>query len=151
MHEKVRDGCRFRRARVTGHCGGIEFGGIGVETRARLNQVAHHQADQQRNRGDDFEIEQGLAADAPHLFQVSHASNAGHDGAKDDQRDDHGDDADKGVPERLHGDGRVRPLPAQNDADRYADEHLAPESSIEGLFAGIRAAGCRFSIMHSHS
>ena len=56
-------------------------------------------------RGYDFKVEQRFAADAADLLHVLHPGDAGDHGAEDHQRDDHGDQADERVAQRLHGDG----------------------------------------------
>ena len=52
-----------------------------------LSTLHDDQADDEREGGDDFEIEQRLAADAPELLQVAHRGDAVDHGAEDDRRD----------------------------------------------------------------
>ena len=56
----------------------------------------------ERERGHDLEVEQRLEADAADLLHVLHAGDAVHDRAEDDRRDEHLDQLDEGVAERLH-------------------------------------------------
>ena len=53
-------------------------------------------------RADDLEVEQRQAAGLADLLHVLHAGDADHDGAEDDRRDDHLDQLDEAVAERLH-------------------------------------------------
>ena len=80
--------------------------GIDVEARARPEHVDDGEADHQRDRRDDFEVEQGLAADAADLLHVAGAGDAEDDGAEDDRADQHLDERDEAVAERLQLHGR---------------------------------------------
>ena len=88
-----------------------------------LQHVHDDESDDERERGDDFKIEQRLAADAPELLQVAHRGDAMHDGAEDDRRDDHLHELDEAVAERLQrrlpisGVGKEMP---DDDAERDA-------------------------------
>ena len=70
---------------VVGDGVGVERRRVGVEARARLEHVGDDQADGERERRDDLEIEQRLAADAADLLHVPGAGNAEDDGAEDDR------------------------------------------------------------------
>ena len=76
--------------------------GIDVHAGAGLHDVDDDEADDQRERRDDLEIEQRLEADAADLLHVVHAGDAVHDRAEDDRRDQHLDQLDEAVAERLH-------------------------------------------------
>ena len=51
-----------------------------------LSTCGDDQADDERERRDDLEVEQRLAADAADLLHVLHAGDAGDDGTEDDRR-----------------------------------------------------------------
>ena len=84
---------------------GVESGGIYVQATAGMHEVADDKSDEQRKSGDNFEIQQYFAADAADFFHVLHAGDTRDYGAKDDQRNDHRDQTNETVSERLHGDG----------------------------------------------
>jgi hypothetical protein len=150
MHQKVGNGLGLCRTGVVRYGLRVQRGWIGIKARSGLDQISDYQANQQRNRGDHFEVEQRLAAYTAYLLHVSHTGDTGNDGAKDHQLDYHGDHAYEGGAEGLHGDRRTLPQIAENDSDRYTDEDLAPESSVEGFLA-IRFAACCFDgIIYGH-
>jgi hypothetical protein len=98
----VRDHTLFFRARdISGNRLRVEGRGIDVEAGARVQQLADDEADRQRQRGHDLEVEQCLHADPPDLRQVAHGSDAVHDGAEDHRRDHHLDELDEPIAERL--------------------------------------------------
>ena len=59
------------------------------------------QADDQRDGGDDLEVDEGLDRDAPDLAQIAHAGDAVRDRAEDDQPDHHLDQVDEDVAQRV--------------------------------------------------
>jgi hypothetical protein len=54
-------------------------------------------ARKQRECGNDLEIDKRLDSDAANLSKISHGSDALHDDAKDDRRDHHSNERDKGI------------------------------------------------------
>ena len=106
LQEEVGHGLRLRLTRVAGHGGGIARRRNRIEPGARLRKRAHQEADDQRDAGKDFKVEERLAADAADLLDAIHAGNAGRDGAEDHQRDHHRDQPDEAVTERSHRHGR---------------------------------------------
>lgn len=117
LTDETGDGCR------------IEGLHINVETRARMQRMGGEQADQQRDAGHHFEIQQRLAADPTHLFHVVHAGDPGDHGAEDDRADDHLDQLDKTVAQRLEIDADLRPVMPDHNAHRDGDKHLHIEGS----------------------
>jgi hypothetical protein len=91
-----------------------------------MQQIAHEHANEKSQRGHDLKIEQGLAADPADFLQILHAGDARDDGAENDDRDHHGDQADEAIAERLHLDRGRRPEVAVEDREGYPDQHLAP-------------------------
>src|SRR6266480_2192641 len=71
-------------------------GGVDIEAATGMHQVTDNESDQKRKCRDKFEIQQSLTADTADFLHVFHARNPGDQGAEDDQRDDHGDQANKG-------------------------------------------------------
>ena len=83
------------------------------------------EADDQREGGDDLEVEQRLGADAADLLHVADAGDAGDDGAEDDRGDHHLDQLDEAIAQRLHGGACGRGDDAQEDPE--SDRHQDPE------------------------
>ena len=93
--------------------------------------------DDQRKRGHDLEIDQRLHADAADLLHVLHAGDAVHDGAEDDRRDEHLDQLDEPVAERLHRLAELRVEMTQQDAEHDRGKHLHIEMRVKRLVRGI--------------
>ncbi|MNF77576.1 hypothetical protein D3C84_597260 [compost metagenome] len=106
---------------------------INVEPRARMQRMRRQQADQQRKAGDDFEVQQRLATDPADLFHVVHAGDSRDHCAEDDRADDHLDQLDETVTQRLEVDADLRPEMADHNAQRDGDEHLHVEGSQQFL------------------
>ncbi len=68
-----------------------------IRAHARLQHVAEHKAEQDRDRGDHLEVDQRLQADAPERFAVSHASDPDHHAGEYDRHDNHLDQLDEDV------------------------------------------------------
>jgi hypothetical protein len=105
VHEKIGHTLRLCLARILRDSLGIQRGHVHVETAARLYDVAHHHAHQQRQSGNDLKVQERLSANPADFLQILHAGDAGNDGAKDDQRDNHRDQLDERVAQRFHGNG----------------------------------------------
>src|SRR3712207_2713629 len=74
-----------------------------------------------------LEVDQRLDADPPDLLHVLHAGDAVHHRAEDDGRDQHLDQLDEGVAERLHLRPDLGPEVAEQDADHDGGQHLDVE------------------------
>jgi hypothetical protein len=70
-----------------------------------------------------------------------------HDGAKDDWSNDHLDELDEGVPERLHLRAKLRIKMAECDADHDGRQHLHIEALVKRL--AVRCS-CRHHFCVSH-
>jgi hypothetical protein len=88
------------------------------------HKVDDHEADDQRDRGHDLEVDQRLQADPADLLHVLHAGDAVHHGAEDDRRDQHLDQLDEGVAERLHLRPELRVEVSEEDAGQDGGQHL---------------------------
>ena len=108
---------------------------VGIDTRARAQQIGHRQADDQRQCRNPFEVQEGLEPDAAHLLHVTHPGNSDDHGGEDDRRDHHLDQLHEGVAERLHLLGQGRIHNAQCDADQDGGKHLNVQVSVERLSA----------------
>jgi hypothetical protein len=110
---------------------GIDRGGIDIETCAWLHQMRGEQADDQRKRRHHLEIDQGLAADATDLAQILHAGDAGDHRTENDRSDQHANQFDEAVAQRLHRHAEFRIEMAEQDADRYGDQDLHIKNAVE--------------------
>ena len=117
---------------------GIDGLRIHVHADAGLQIIDDHQPDHEGEGGDDLEIDERLEADASDLLQVFHAGDAVHDGAEDDRRDQHLDQLDEAVAERLHLLADLRIEMPEQDADDDRGDHLDVE-----MHAGRPARGGR--------
>jgi hypothetical protein len=123
---------------------GIDRPGIHVHADAGLKDIDHDQANDQRKRGDDLEINQRLQPDAADLLQILHAGDAVHDGAEDDWGDEHLDQLDEPVAERLHCLAEMRVEMAEQDTEHDRGEHLHVEMCVKRLVRDIgRHRTCR--------
>ena len=96
-----------------------------------LEQVHRNQPDDERDRGQHFEIDQRLKRDAADLGHIGHAGDAVDDSAKNDRRDKDADRLDEGAPERLHTGADVRVLRAERDTRHHRHQYQKPELQIE--------------------
>jgi hypothetical protein len=59
---------------------------------------------------------------------VLHSRDAG-DRAEDEHGDDHRDQPNEGIAQRLHGDGATRAQIPERDSNRHSDENLHPRDA----------------------
>src|SRR6516225_8626683 len=124
VYEKVRDALRFGLSRIICHSPCVQSSGIDIEAATGLHYVTDRESDQKRKCRDNFEIQKGLTADTADLLHVFHARNPGDQGAEDDQRNNHGDQANKRVAERLHRHSFRRADVAEEDGHSDAEQYL---------------------------
>ena len=131
-----------RPSRVGGDRLGVERAGIDVHAGAGLPQIDDDQPDDQGHRGHDLEVDQRLDADPADLLHVLHAGDAVDDGAEDDRRDQHLDQLDERIAERLH---LLRRSPGRSArAARRARWRTGPgrrDAGTRALVRGPRAGG----------
>ena len=109
--------------------------GLTVEAAARLHKKPDHQSNDQRQCGHDFKVDERFAADASYFLHVFHAGNARHHGAKNDQRNDHGDQAYESVAERLHRYRRGWTEISQKQRCSDCKKHLGCRVGVERFLA----------------
>lgn len=97
---------------------------VDVHADARFHHVDDHQTDHQRERRDDLEIDQRAHADATDLLHVAHLRDAEHHGAENDRREQHLDELDERIGERLERDGYVGEHDPDERTDGDADQYL---------------------------
>jgi len=103
---------------------GIERGRVGVDAGAGLHPVDHEQADDERDGGDDLEIDQCLYPHPADLFHVAQAGDPHDDGREDDRADQHLDELDERVAQRLQLLAQRGVLPAEQHAGDDGQEDL---------------------------
>jgi hypothetical protein len=133
VEQEADRGLHLARPGVGGDLLGVERVRVDVHAGTGLDGVDHHQADDQRDRAHDLEVEEREAAGLADLLHVLHAGDADDDGAEDDRRDHHLDQLDEAVAERLHRLAGLRPEMAEDDADDDRGDHLRVERLVERL------------------
>ena len=102
-----------------------------VDADPRPHHVHRDQADHERERRDDLEVDDGAQAHAADDLHVAGAGDAGDQRREDQRRDDHLDQAQEELAEGPEVGGRrgvvLADDPADDDADRQADENLLGE------------------------
>jgi hypothetical protein len=135
-HQEAGDRRLVRLVRIVRDRGGIERGDVDVHAGAGLDHVGDDQPDDQRQRREEQEVCERLARDATDRAQFLHACDAGHQRQEDDGGDDHLDELDEPVAERLQrlAIGRVE-MP-ERGAERDRDEDLEIELTAPLLAPG---------------
>ncbi|EJT84000.1 hypothetical protein PPS11_27416 [Pseudomonas putida S11] len=118
---------------VGSHAAGVQGADIDVHASARLDHVDNDEADDQGDRGDDFEVQQRVAASLADRLHALHAGDAADHGAEDDRGDDHLDQFDEAVPQGFEGDARLRIVVAEQDTDGDGDQHLDIQGFVQRL------------------
>ena len=111
-----------------------------LEAFARVDQVAHHQANGERERGHDHEVAQ---CQAPHFADCcgfGDRADAQDDGAEDDGGNHHLDELDEAVAKRLQRFADLREQQADYGAQDYGgdDGHVKVVGFVEALAGGLR-------------
>ena len=101
VEQKRHHALMLRLLGVLAQAPGIETGHIYMQAHAGLQHIDDGQAQHQRQRRDQFEIAQRIESDATDATQIVHAGDAQHHRAEDDRRDDHLDQADEAITQRL--------------------------------------------------
>ncbi|MNE15895.1 hypothetical protein D3C80_1088200 [compost metagenome] len=88
--------------------GGRQLVQVNVGAAADPRGKGKHQADDQGDGGQDFEVDHRFQADAPDLFQVAGTGDAADHHAEHDQPDQHLDQLDEAVTEGFELQGNFR-------------------------------------------
>ena len=83
MFHDAGEGNLIRRELLAGGRGSIQ-----LHTHAGLRQIHCGQTDEQRERGDDLEIDDGLEGESPDRFQITRVAGDTHDKRAENQRHD---------------------------------------------------------------
>ncbi len=131
----------MRLFNVAVHRALVQVGRIDVHAGAGLHHVRDDHADDQRQRGEEQEIDHRLDEHPAHRLQLSHAGDAGDDGQEDHRRDDHLHQLDEGVAQRLEllGEGRLEVAEQRTEHD--GDHHLEIQLPVERHVPMHEAAG----------
>ncbi|MOA34091.1 hypothetical protein D3C78_1554390 [compost metagenome] len=83
-----------------------------------------HQADDQGNGGQDFEVDHRFQADPSDLFQVARTGDTADHDTEHDQPDEHLDQLDKAVTQGFELQGNFGKAEATGDAKHQAEHYL---------------------------
>ena len=122
--EELADTARRPAARVLGDRPRIQRRRVDVHADAGLYHVDDDQADEERQRGDDFEVENRQQPRASDRLDVAHAGDAADHGAEDHRAGDHPYQLDEAVAERLQGGAGVGGEVSQQHAGHRGQQHL---------------------------
>lgn len=109
---------------IQGDVAGGQFVEMDVGAAAQAQAVGDHQAEDQGDGGEDFEVDHRLQADAADLLQVTGAGDAVDHHAEDDQCDEHLDQLDEAIAQRLHLHGQVGNADPADHAYHQANHDL---------------------------
>ena len=132
VHQEFRRRLHLARARIGRDGPRVEGRRIDVHAGPRLHDVDEREADDQRDRRDDFKVEKREAARLADGLHVLHPRDAGDDRTEDHRRDDHLDETDEPVAEGLHLRADVGGDDAEDDADDDRADHLKVEHLVDG-------------------
>ena len=137
VEQETGNALRSARRHVLRHRLRVERRGIDIHAATRPHHVDDNQADHQRERRHDLEVDQGEDAGLAHRPAARAARDADDDRAEDDRRDNHAHELDERVAERFHRDaGRWPQVPDENTEGR-GDQYLTVERlRIAGLRIG---------------
>ena len=105
--------------------------GVNGEPDAGLADVDGEQADGQRERGDDLEVDERLDAHAADALEVAVAGDADDEHGEDERSDDALDEPQEDVGEEAQLHGELRRVEAELRADDHRDEHPDGEAAAQ--------------------
>ncbi|MNV62916.1 hypothetical protein D3C71_1554840 [compost metagenome] len=118
---------------VGSHAAGVQGADVDVHASAWLDHVDDDEADDQGDGGDDFKVQQRVAAGLADRLHALHASDAADHGAEDDRGDDHFDQFDEPVTQGFEGDAGFRIEVTEQDTDGDGDQHLDIQGFVQRL------------------
>ena len=110
-----------------------------LEALARVDQVAHHEADRQGEGGHDDEVGERQAADLAYGGGLGDGADAQHDRAEDHGRDHHFDEFDEAVAQRLEGFTDLGEQQTDNGTRNHGDDDCNVE--VVGLVQSLALLG----------
>ena len=124
VHQEIDGSLRFGGRGQAGQGFRVDGGRVGVDSGPGLDDVDHDKPDDQGQCGDDLEIEDGLAAHAAYRLDVFHLGDAHGHGAEDDGSDDHLDEVDERVSQRLEINAQRGIEVPDQDTENQGDNNL---------------------------
>ncbi|MNS84899.1 hypothetical protein D3C72_1187430 [compost metagenome] len=128
---------------VGAHGAGVQRLGVDVHAHARLEHEGQHQAHRQRDGGQHLEVDQRLHADPAHALEVARAGDAMHHHAEHQHGNDHLDQLDEAVTQRLELGGELGRKEADEHADHQCDDHLSEERFGKARHGNLLSLSCR--------
>ncbi len=126
-HQEIDDAALHLRHsfRISLESAAIERRRVDIHAMSGREKVSNGQAHDQGDRRDNLEIDDGLGANAPNLPQVAGANDTVDDDTEDQRCDDHLDQFDEAVAERLELGSDVRPHDTDQNAKQQCNHYLA--------------------------
>src|SRR5258706_2760308 len=135
----------LRRGFDGGHAFVRQARRIDVHVRAGSPGIDENQRNDERQSGDDLEIDQSFEGDAAYALCFAHTGNTMNHRAEDDRRHQHPHQLDEKIAQRFQ---RIRarwPDKADKDSQRHGDEYLHRKVAIDRAATSsreIRGVGC---------
>ena len=136
------------RPRLLLHARGVavrQRGGVDVHADPRGPGVDQHEAQHQRDRRHDLEVDERLDGHAPDALRLADARDSMDDGAEDDRRHDHAHEPDEQVAERPERVGVLRPQIPDESAQQHRHQDLEGQILVERTSRGGRSPATRQS------
>jgi hypothetical protein len=108
----------------------IDVREIHVHPLPGLPQIHSREPDPECDRRQHFEIDDCLQRHAPHAHRIGHPRDPVHHRAENDRRDQHADELDERVAQRLHLYAEPRIEFPERDPDHHTGEHPHPELRV---------------------
>ena len=140
-HQEADDGRLVSGGGVLRHRSGVQRRGVDVQSTARLDYIGDNKADDQGEGREEEEIGKGLARHPADLPEIPHPGDARGDRQKDHRSDDHLDQFDKGVTQRLQAFAEIRPEMTNGPARHDRQQHNEVQTAIEWTAHGGSSGG----------
>ena len=131
VEQKIGRALQLSRFGVGGDALRVERGGVDVHPGTGLDHVNDREADDQRDRADDLEVEQRVTAGLAHFLHVFHAGDANHDRAENDRRNHHLDQLDEAVAQWSHFDAPVGLEISEQHANHDGNDDLEVQRLVQ--------------------
>jgi hypothetical protein len=140
VHQKVDRIGVLRRGCVNLDRCRVERMHVDVHAVAGPPDIDDEEADEQRDRGHDFEVDQRFQGDAADLLHLADAGDAVHHRAEDNRRNQHPDELDEAVAERMQVLADLREEYSDQDAKDHACGDLKRQVLVNRFPAQSRCA-----------
>ena len=139
LHQEFHCAPAYQFLGVAGKCThgfGVESAGIHIHAHAWLEPKGQRQTQQQRDGRHDLKVDQCLDPNAPDAPKIACTSNPMDDHTEHQDGNDHLDQFDEAVAQRLELDGELGRTHAQDHPQEQCQQHL-PEQRFEKLCHGV--------------